>query len=173
MKNQSNVQESEVTRAYYQLMKDTKASGYNLNPDKNFARDLVKSLYINKQRYTYQACPCRLASGNKLDDLDIICPCDYRDADLEDYGTCYCGLYVSEDVINKKRHVEPIPERRPVKEIREQTKNQQESYRNPFQTKKDVPVWRCRVCGYLCARSQPPQRCPICKAAQDRFEQFP
>jgi rubrerythrin len=34
------------------------------------------------------------------------------------------------------------------------------------------PVWRCRVCGYLCARDGPPEVCPICKAKKDRFERF-
>lgn len=33
-------------------------------------------------------------------------------------------------------------------------------------------VWRCVVCGYLCAREQPPAVCPICKAKKDRFEEF-
>jgi len=33
-------------------------------------------------------------------------------------------------------------------------------------------VWRCRVCGYLCARERPPAVCPICKATSDRFEAF-
>jgi len=35
-----------------------------------------------------------------------------------------------------------------------------------------LPVWRCRVCGYLCAREQPPEVCPICKVKKDRFERF-
>ncbi|MGD2148169.1 MAG: ferredoxin:glutaredoxin reductase, partial [Anaerolineae bacterium] len=35
-----------------------------------------------------------------------------------------------------------------------------------------MPVWRCRVCGYLAAREHPPGRCPICKAKKDRFERF-
>jgi rubrerythrin len=34
------------------------------------------------------------------------------------------------------------------------------------------PVWRCRVCGYLCARDGPPGVCPVCKAEKDRFERF-
>ena len=34
------------------------------------------------------------------------------------------------------------------------------------------PVWRCKVCGYLCAREQPPGICPVCKAKKDRFERF-
>jgi rubrerythrin len=35
-----------------------------------------------------------------------------------------------------------------------------------------LPVWRCRVCGYLCARDDPPELCPICKAKKERFERF-
>jgi len=35
-----------------------------------------------------------------------------------------------------------------------------------------LPVWRCKVCGYLCARDSPPEVCPICKAKKDRFEVF-
>jgi len=35
-----------------------------------------------------------------------------------------------------------------------------------------LPVWRCKVCGYLCAREGPPEICPICKAKKERFERF-
>jgi len=35
-----------------------------------------------------------------------------------------------------------------------------------------LPIWRCRVCGYLCARERPPGVCPICGAKHDRFERF-
>ena len=34
------------------------------------------------------------------------------------------------------------------------------------------PVWRCKVCGYLCARDEAPAVCPICKVKADRFERF-
>jgi len=35
-----------------------------------------------------------------------------------------------------------------------------------------IVVWRCKVCGYLCAREKPPGVCPICKAQRERFEIF-
>ena len=35
-----------------------------------------------------------------------------------------------------------------------------------------LPVWRCTVCGYLCARDAPPEVCPICKVGKERFERF-
>ena len=70
-----------------------KEAGYLLNPDKEFTRDLCQSLMINQERYGYPSCPCRLASGDRAEDLDIICPCDYRDPDLAEHGACFCALY--------------------------------------------------------------------------------
>ena len=87
------VSPAEVDRYYQKLKTAAEASGYHLNPDIDFTKDLTRSLLVNINRYGYPACPCRLAAGEKTGDLDIICPCDYRDADLEDYATCYCSLY--------------------------------------------------------------------------------
>jgi len=59
------------------------------------------------------ACPCRLASGHRERDKDIICPCIYREEDIREYGSCYCGLYVTDDW-NKGNMVSVlVPERRP------------------------------------------------------------
>jgi ferredoxin-thioredoxin reductase catalytic subunit len=79
----------EIDRLYEKLKKDAEANGYHLNPDVEFARDLVKGILTNEKRYGYWNCPCRLASGDKEEDLDIICPCDYRDADVTELGSCY------------------------------------------------------------------------------------
>jgi ferredoxin-thioredoxin reductase catalytic subunit len=83
------VSEDEITALYAQLKKDAETYGYHLNPDVEMTRDLVKGILVNEKRYGYWNCPCRLADGNKADDMDIICPCDYRDADVLEYGTCY------------------------------------------------------------------------------------
>ena len=104
---------SEVERLYREILDTAIAAGYHLNPDTEFTMELVTGLADNQQRYGYASCPCRLASGNKNEDVDIVCPCDYRDADLIEYGACYCALYVSEAVIKKKRELSSIPERRP------------------------------------------------------------
>ena len=112
----------EIEKLYKKLDKDAESGGYHLNNNADFVKDLVKGLLINEKRYGYQACPCRLATGKKSDDLDIICPCDYRDPDLDEYGTCYCGLYVSQEIIDGKRRLGSIPERRLPKEEREKMK---------------------------------------------------
>ena len=158
----------EIDRLYDRLYREAEAAGYHLNPDVEFTKDLVKGLITNEQRYGYRACPCRLASGNRQEDLDIICPCDYRDPDLNDYGACYCALYVSDAVRKGQKKAGSIPERRPPPE--ERRKQAQTQASSP--TGLPQPVWRCKVCGYLCARDEPPEVCPICKAKKDRFERF-
>jgi ferredoxin-thioredoxin reductase catalytic chain len=79
----------EIDRTYEQYKKEAGAGGYYLNPEVEFTRDLIKGIMVNEKRYGYGNCPCRLASGDKAVDMDIICPCDYRDADVVEYGTCY------------------------------------------------------------------------------------
>ncbi len=165
--NKIEVNDSEVTGLQKRLKQESKESGYNLNPDEEFTKNLVKSLLINQKRYGYPSCPCRLASGKKKEDLDIICPCDYRDADLNQFGCCFCALYVSSEVVEGKKKVNSIPERRPTKEEREKMKEEKMG-----EMKSKMPVWRCKVCGYLCARDEPPEVCPICKATKERFERF-
>lgn len=83
------ITQEEIDKLYEQLKKDAAAGGYYLNPDVDFTKALVNGLMVNEKRYSYQACPCRLASGVKEEDVDIICPCDYRDADVTDYGSCF------------------------------------------------------------------------------------
>jgi ferredoxin-thioredoxin reductase catalytic chain len=152
------------------LRGEAEAAGYHLNPDREFARELVRSLLVNQERYGYWACPCRLAAGDKAADLDIICPCDYRDADLNEHGSCYCALYVSQEVLEGKRQAAAIPERRPPASERRAAKA--EAAPAGPGSRLSQPVWRCKVCGYLCARPEPPGVCPICKAKKDRFERF-
>lgn len=108
---------SEVGKLYEVLKKAQEPKGYHFNKDKNRVFELLEALLTNKDRYGYMACPCRLASGDRDLDKDILCPCAYRVADVEMYGSCYCNLYVSkawnEDAIP---HVH-VPERRPLEKL--------------------------------------------------------
>jgi len=97
---------------YEQLKKFQESKGYFFNKDKEMVMNLLESLLINKERYGYMACPCRLASGDYHKDKDILCPCIYREKDVEAYGACFCGLYVSEAWNNGTIPHETVPERR-------------------------------------------------------------
>jgi ferredoxin-thioredoxin reductase catalytic subunit len=167
MKAESPV-EANVDALRMRLDQEAESAGYHLNPDLEFTRSLTYGLLVNESRYGYRACPCRLASGEVERDRDIVCPCDYRDADLLDWGGCFCGLYVSTEVREGKMSLVSVPERRPTAAERALVPNVAPRFGRVL----SLPVWRCRVCGYLCARQHPPAVCPICKATSDRFEAF-
>jgi ferredoxin-thioredoxin reductase catalytic chain len=203
--DKGEVTPEEVERLFTRLDEEAESAGYHLNPDRKFTLGLIEGMLVNDRRYGYWACPCRLASGVKKEDLDIICPCDYRDADISDHGACYCGLYVSQEIVDGKRKVTRVPERRPSEDKRAAaaasaaSPAERMSAAEPGTTGtpgaapatspaagsstqspplpdlsglNKYPLWRCRVCGYLCSRGQPPEVCPICRAKKDRFERL-
>ena len=65
----TDITEDEIESTFQRLTADAKRSGYNLNPDVEFTKELVESLLINGKRYGYWACPCRLADEVKEEDL--------------------------------------------------------------------------------------------------------
>jgi len=160
---------------------DAKTYGYFLNPDPEFLQNLLEGLRENEERYGYPSCPCRLASVKLEIDRDIICPCDYRDPDVAEYGACYCGLYVRKDVYESKA-VPPVPERRPLEK---QTRSYAFTSRPTAEKKPQVAttsakapseirkkLWYCRQCGYVVFREDPPYICPICKAKREMFAEI-
>jgi ferredoxin-thioredoxin reductase catalytic chain len=103
----------DIEQLYAALKKIQEPKGYYFNEDKEKVFALLKGLLINKDRYGFMSCPCRLASGNYEQDKDIICPCVYRAPDIEEYGSCYCNLYVSPEWNKGKMPHTYVPERRP------------------------------------------------------------
>ena len=103
----------DIQQLYEMLKKSQEAKGFLFNADKERVMDLLSGLMINKERYGYMSCPCRLASADRENDKDIICPCVYRDPDIKAFGSCYCNLYVSQEWNDGKVEHVYVPERRP------------------------------------------------------------
>ncbi|HEC38265.1 MAG TPA: ferredoxin:thioredoxin reductase [bacterium] len=82
--------------------------------DELMFNDLIEGLVENKGSYGYQSCPCRLASGKRDLDRDLICPCDYASLDIKEYGACYCNLYLNPNFYDKGVDFIAVPERRPA-----------------------------------------------------------
>ncbi len=98
---------------YTVLSKYAETQGIRLNKDTPFVMDILRGLLTNETRYGYRSCPCRLAWGDREKDRDIICPCVYRDPDIKEYGSCFCGLYVSVAWNEGSLEHRLVPERRP------------------------------------------------------------
>ena len=148
---------------------EAKSRGYFLTPDKKFLQDLLRGLLENEIKYGYPSCPCRISSGNYEKDRDIICPCDYRDPDVMEYGSCYCNLYISKSFFDSQKEFGPIPERRPYEK-------QMIGFGLDANTQSEFKLNRrllyCKQCGYVTFREDPPYLCPICKASKEFFEEL-
>jgi ferredoxin-thioredoxin reductase catalytic chain len=160
---------------------DAKTYGYYLTPQEDLLVMFLEGLKTNEERYGYPSCPCRLATGNLEFDRDIICPCDYRDPDVAQYGACYCRLYVNKAVFDSQNLPE-VPEGRPIEKQQraygtsvaseQQTQGAPEMPRQQIQTKPaevKKKLWYCKQCGYVVYREDPPYVCPICKAKREMF----
>ncbi|MDH3328220.1 MAG: ferredoxin:thioredoxin reductase [Desulfobulbaceae bacterium] len=104
----------DVNELYAALKKIQGPKGYFFNRDMDKTFSLLEALLFNRERYGYMACPCRLAREDREADIDIICPCEYREADVKEYGSCYCGLYVSGEWNEGVIAPQYVPERRPL-----------------------------------------------------------
>jgi ferredoxin-thioredoxin reductase catalytic chain len=161
---------------------DAKTYGYYLNPDPEFLGNLLEGLKRNEERYGYPSCPCRLASGKFDVDRDIICPCDYRDPDVAEFGACYCALYVRREMFEGKAPIQPVPERRPVEkqsraygattETSEEKKPESSAKVTKATSEIKLKLWYCKQCGYVVFREDPPYICPICKAKREMFAEI-
>jgi ferredoxin-thioredoxin reductase catalytic subunit len=103
-----------VEELYAILKKQQESRGYFFNKDRDRVMKLLEGLLVNKARYGYMSCPCRLAANDREWDKDIICPCTYREPDLAEYGSCFCNLYVTPDWNDGRISQAYVPERRPL-----------------------------------------------------------
>ena len=102
---------------YQKLKKVQEPKGYYFSNNHEQVMELLEALLVNKARYGYMVCPCRLASGDQENDRDIICPCDYREPDVAEFGSCYCNLYVSKAWNEGNIKQAYVPERRPSEKM--------------------------------------------------------
>jgi len=104
----------DTEQLYDALRKINEQKGFFFNCDRQHTLALLAGLLVNKERYGYMLCPCRLTLDDREADRDIICPCEYREADVREFGSCYCGLYVSQAWNEQSIPRVYVPERRPA-----------------------------------------------------------
>ncbi len=67
--------------------------GYVLNPDEEMLDLVVDGIAKNKATHGKNFCPCRIITGDEIEDKKIICPCIYHKQEIDELGACHCGLF--------------------------------------------------------------------------------
>ena len=70
-------------------------AGIKLNPDKKIVEGVIKGLLKNKKAKGKLYCPCRIITGDKEKDKEIICPCVFHKKEIELEEHCKCFLFVA------------------------------------------------------------------------------
>lgn len=68
-------------------------AGYMLNPDEEMRELVLEGIAKNKDTHGKNYCPCRIVTGDEIEDKKIICPCIYHKDEIESDGSCHCDLF--------------------------------------------------------------------------------
>jgi len=73
--------------------------GYKFTPDEELVRDLLESEVMLEKRFGAPYCPCQGRTGNRAEDMRIVCPCiPFHRSHFDAMKRCWCGLFVHKDV---------------------------------------------------------------------------
>jgi ferredoxin-thioredoxin reductase catalytic chain len=68
-----------------------------LNPDTGRVRMLAKGVLSNEKGHGLKYCPCRMTTGDRNEDLKLVCPCNFKiQKTWREKGECWCSLFVRE-----------------------------------------------------------------------------
>jgi ferredoxin-thioredoxin reductase catalytic subunit len=68
--------------------------GIKVNPKDDRVQEVIKGLLMKRKKFGENYCPCRVVTGNKEKDKEIICPCVFNRGEIELQGHCLCQLFV-------------------------------------------------------------------------------
>jgi ferredoxin-thioredoxin reductase catalytic subunit len=69
---------------------------FQVNPDRDKVNLLLDGLMANEKNHGYKFCPCRLRTKDFLEDMKLICPCNFLIHETYRHrsdGECWCGLF--------------------------------------------------------------------------------
>ncbi len=80
------------------MRKYTKQNDYVLNPSWMMATNLKVWLSEMDETFGKRYCPCFEPSGDAVLDKKMLCPCEFVEDEIKEYGTCHCALFGSADL---------------------------------------------------------------------------
>lgn len=72
---------------------------FRLNPDREKVQSLIDGVMENGKNHGMKYCPCRLMTKDFEEDLNLVCPCNFRIHETykgKPDGECWCSLFVKE-----------------------------------------------------------------------------
>jgi ferredoxin-thioredoxin reductase catalytic chain len=68
---------------------------FQLVDDSEMVTGLAEGVFSNQKSHGLRYCPCRLTQGNFIEDLKLVCPCNFQvQQTFSERGECWCGLFV-------------------------------------------------------------------------------
>ncbi|SFV61803.1 Rubredoxin [hydrothermal vent metagenome] len=88
----------EVKKQGTWMQKYIKKNNYALNPDLMMTTNL--KVWISEMQATFgqRFCPCFEPSDDKELNKKMMCPCEYVEDEIKEYGTCHCALFGRADL---------------------------------------------------------------------------
>ena len=80
------------------MEKYCKQHGYIINPNWMMSTNLKSNLCEMEATFGKRYCPCFEPSGDKALDKKMMCPCEYVEDEIAEYGTCHCALFGPADL---------------------------------------------------------------------------
>jgi len=75
-----------------------KQKNYTVNPNWMMSTNLKSNLCEMEATFGKRYCPCFEPSGDKELDKKMMCPCEYVEDEIKEYGTCHCALFGPADL---------------------------------------------------------------------------
>lgn len=75
------------------LEKYCEQKNYALNPSWMMTTNLKSNLCEMEATFGKRYCPCFEPSGDEVLDKKMMCPCEFIDDEIAEYGTCHCALF--------------------------------------------------------------------------------
>ena len=88
----------EVKKQHRWITKYTEQKGYVLNPNLMMSKNLEVWLSEMEATFGKRYCPCFEPSGDRELDKKMLCPCEFIEDEIEEYGTCHCALFGRADL---------------------------------------------------------------------------
>lgn len=80
------------------LEKYCEQKNYALNPSWMMLTNLKSNLCEMEATFGKRYCPCFEPSGDEVLDKKMMCPCEFIDDEIAEYGTCHCALFGPADL---------------------------------------------------------------------------